>query len=241
MSIAILMYHQVGEVAPRGTPHRGLAVSPAAFLRQMTWMRRLGYRGLAMRDLMPYLQGERHGKVFGLTFDDAFQNVYRNALPILNTLNFTATSYFVAHQLNGSNVWDHTSGVPPAPLMSLHEMRAWAEVGNEVGSHTLDHVDLSRLPRDEARHQIEHSKTELEQALGNTITAFCYPYGRYLPEHALMARAAGYQNTTTTLRGHVKPYDNLFELPRVSISHSTHLLHFFRKCLMRYENSRQRQ
>ena len=65
---------------------------PSDFTRQMRWMRRLGYRGLSMRDVMPYVRGERQGKVFGITFDDGFRNVFENVTPVLSELGFTATS-----------------------------------------------------------------------------------------------------------------------------------------------------
>ena len=84
------MYHQIGEPNPKGTPFRGLTVHPDSFARQMRWMRRLGYRGLSMRDVMPYVRGERQGKVFGVTFDDGYRNVHRNAMPVLSELGFTA-------------------------------------------------------------------------------------------------------------------------------------------------------
>ena len=125
----------------------------------MRWMRRLGYRGLSMRDVMPYVRGERQGKVFGITFDDGFRNVFENVTPVLSELGFTATNYFVSHQFDGGNVWDKHVGIPHAPLMSVSEMRAWAQAGNEVGSHTLDHVHLPALPPDEARRQIVQSRT----------------------------------------------------------------------------------
>ena len=51
--IPILMYHQIGEPGPRGTPYRGLTVHPRDFRRQMLWLRRLGYRGLPMARLGP--------------------------------------------------------------------------------------------------------------------------------------------------------------------------------------------
>src|SRR5690606_27135184 len=104
--IPILMYHQVGLPAPRGTPFRSLTVHPDSFRRQMVWMHRLGYRGLSMRELVPYLAGQKQGKVFGITFDDGFRNVYEHALPVLNKLGFTSTNYFVVHQAGGTNVWD---------------------------------------------------------------------------------------------------------------------------------------
>jgi len=82
MNIPILMYHQIDEPPPRGAPLRGLVVSPSSFSRQMMLLRLLGYKGLSMTALEPYLTGEKSGKVVGLTFDDGYQNNVRHALPV---------------------------------------------------------------------------------------------------------------------------------------------------------------
>jgi peptidoglycan/xylan/chitin deacetylase (PgdA/CDA1 family) len=229
-AIPVLMYHQVGEPAQPGTNFRSLTVHPDSFSSQMKWMKRLGYRGLSMRDLLPFLTGDKTGKVFGITFDDGYQNVFKNALPILVKLGFTSTNYFVANQFSGSNVWDRHKNVPPSALMSRDEIIQWARSGQEVGSHTLDHVHLPEVDRQEAFRQISESKTILEGLIDSTVTAFCYPYGDYLPEHAEMARAVGYTNATTTERGLVRGSDNFFELNRVGIWRNTFLLRFFQKC-----------
>ena len=234
--IPILMYHQVDLPAPRGTQFRSLTVHPKSFARQMRWMHRLGYQGLSMRDLMPYLSGEREGKVFGITFDDGFRNVYQHALPVLKEAGFTSTNYFVAHQLDGSNVWDADKNMPQTPLMSLSEMQQWAKSGQEVGSHTLNHVHLPLLSADQARAEIIRSRLELGSHVQQEITAFCYPFGEYGPEHCRMAQEAGYLNATTTERGLVRQQDDLFELPRVGVWRSTYLLKFFQKCLTGHED-----
>jgi peptidoglycan/xylan/chitin deacetylase (PgdA/CDA1 family) len=236
MSIPILTYHQVAVPPPRRTPARGLTVHPTSFRRQMRLMRGLGYQGLSMRELMPYLRGERTGKVFGITFDDGFRNVHQHALPVLVELGFTATNYFVSKQLDGSNAWDRELGVPSAALMSIAEMREWDKLGNEVGSHTLDHVNLPRISLDEARRQITESKDELEQLLGRAVTAFCYPYGSQESIHRQMAREAGYDNATVTERGLARGTDDPFGLPRVSVFCATDPLSFLRKCLTRHED-----
>ena len=84
----------------------GLTVHPRDFRRQMLWLRRLGYRGLSMSRLGPYLRGEKQGKVVGISFDDGYRNVFQNAMPVLDELGFTATNYIVARHLDGSNFWD---------------------------------------------------------------------------------------------------------------------------------------
>jgi len=236
VTIPILMYHQIDQPADRGTEYRSLTVHPKSFTRQMRWMHRLGYQGLSMRELTPYLKGEREGKVFGITFDDGFRNVFQYALPVLNEAGFTSTNYFVAHQLDGSNVWDAGKNMPNVPLMSLAEMRQWAASGQEVGSHTLNHVHLPALPEEHARAEIVRSRLELSSHVQQEVTAFCYPFGEYSAQHCLMAQEAGYLNATTTERGLVRAEDDLFELPRIGIWRSTHLLKFFQKCLTQHED-----
>jgi len=236
--IPILMYHQIGLPARKGSPHRGLTVHPASFRRQMRSLRCLGYRGLSMHDILPYIRGERQGKVFGITFDDGFHNVREHALPVLVDLGFTATNYVVAGQLGGSNVWDHAVGVPPAALMNVADIRAWAEAGQEIGSHTLDHVQLSRVSAARARQQIQESRKVLTQILGSDVSAFCYPYGDLSPQVRDMVCEAGYTNATTTQRGLARRDDDVFLLPRVGVWRSTHMLRFLQKCLTRLEERR---
>lgn len=238
--IPILMYHQIGPPAPRGTPYRSLVVHPDSFRRQMAWLRRLGFQGLSMRDLQPYLRGERRGRVVGITFDDGYRNVLQNALPVLRENGFTATNYFVAGQLDGSNVWDHAKGIPASPLMSASEIRCWAAAGMEVGSHTVDHLDLPLVPPAEAADQIARSRTLLEGLTGEPVTAFCYPYGHETAALRERVAEAGYTSATTTAAGLARPDDDPFGLPRVLVARSTHLLRFLQKCLTRLEDRKRR-
>ena len=56
--IPILMYHSIEEM-PKSTVMRSLHVSPKRFEVQMWLLNMLGYKGLSMRDLVPYLEGEK--------------------------------------------------------------------------------------------------------------------------------------------------------------------------------------
>lgn len=239
--IPILMYHQIGQPAPKGTPFRGLTVHPSDFRRQMRWLRRLGYRGLSMRELMPYVRGEREGKVVGITFDDGYRNVFQNALPVLQEVGFTSTNYFVANGMGGANVWDYEKGIPHSDLMSLDEMRQWHRAGQEVGSHTLDHVYLPKLSPELAFWQIRESRTQLENMLDAEVSAFCYPYGGESGELRALVQKAGYDNATTTQRGLARTDDDVFGLPRSTVARSTTIIRFLQRCLTRLEDTKRRK
>lgn len=237
MIIPILMYHQIDVPPARGTPLRGLVVSPDAFARQMWLLKLMGYRGLSMRDLEPYLKGEKQGKVTGITFDDGYQNNLHNALPALKRYGFTATIYAVSGMMGGTNLWDQGL-VAEKPLMTLSDWHAWIDSGMDVGSHTRTHADLSVLDASQATKEIQDSRRELEQNLGCEVRHFCYPYGRYSAEHARMATQAGYLTATTTRRGRVHAGDDLMQLRRVLVAHSTSMLQLALKLATNYEDRR---
>jgi len=237
MNIPILMYHQIDVPPPSGTPLRGLVVSPGAFARQMLLLKLLGYRGLSMRDLEPYLTGGKQGRVVGITFDDGYQNNLHHALPVLRKHGFTATCYAVSSKIGGTNSWDQGL-VAEKPLMTQADWRAWLAGGMDIGSHTRTHADLNQASTEQAREEIAGSKRELETTLGCEVRHFCYPYGRFGAEHSQMAREAGYVTATTTRRGRMHGGDDPMTLRRVLVAQATHLLHFALKIGTTYEDRR---
>lgn len=236
--IPILTYHQIDTAAPPGSAYRSLVVSPGAFARQMGLLKMLGYRGLCMSALEPYLRDEKTGKVVGITLDDGYVNNLEHALPVLQRHGFSATCYIVSGQLGGSNVWDHAKGVAPKPLMDASQLKAWIAGGQEIGAHTRHHVDLRDVSEATAREEIAGCREELQDWLGVPVPHFCYPYGFHRPEHADMVRQAGYRTATTTQRARAQASDDLFELPRVPVLRNTSLALLWLKLATRYEDRR---
>ncbi len=237
-SIPILTYHHTEQAPPKGFAMRSLWVSPSCFATQMQWLARIGYRGLAMSELMPYLRGEKKGKVVGITLDDGYQSNLLHALPILKNMGFSATCYVVSGKLGQHNEWDEALGMAQAALMGVEEMRRWVDAGMEVGSHTCSHADLNQLSLAEAGHELLQSKSDLENLLQKPVTQFCYPYGHFSPEHESLVSQSGYVAATTTHRGRACATDRMTALPRVPVVRSTYSLQFLLKVLTRYEDSK---
>ena len=238
MKIPILMYHQIDVPPKRGTSLRGLIVAPSSFARQMALLKLLGYRGLSMRDLEPYLAGEKQGKVVGITFDDGFQNNLQHALPVLLKNGFTATCYAVSQALGGTNSWDLHMGIAQKPLMSADDWRQWLKAGMEIGSHTRNHADLKKLTTEQARVEIAASKDDLQNAFACEVRHFCYPYGWFTDEHKQLVQDAGYHTATTTRRGKVSVPAEPYALKRIMVARATHLGLFAAKVLTGYEDRR---
>lgn len=234
----ILMYHQIGVPPPRGARLRGSTVHPKRFETQMLWLKRLGYQGLSLSDLSPYIKGEKIGKVFGITFDDGYENVYENALPVLNKLGFSSTNFIVTDQINGENYWAQSTGSLPSKMMSKEQIRDWHTQGQEIGSHTTSHIYLAKSSREEALYELQESKLILEEILQEEVPTFCYPYGNESLEARQWVREAGYKMGVSTQRGLVRKKEDILALPRVNILRSTHLLHFLRKTMTSYEDKK---
>jgi peptidoglycan/xylan/chitin deacetylase (PgdA/CDA1 family) len=236
--IPILTYHQIQDAPPKGAPFRSLYVAPAAFSRQMLLLKMLGYQGLSMSALQPYLCGERTGKVVGITLDDGYLNNLTHALPALQRQGFSATCYAVSQRLGKTNEWDLTNGIAQTPLMDARQLRLWVQGGQEVGAHTRLHADLTQVDPETARDEIFRSKAELEEAIAQPVRQFCYPYGKFSDVHAQWAREAGFTCSTTTVRSRCLHGEDLMKLPRAAVVRSTTLLGLWQKVATGYEDRR---
>ena len=76
-------------------------------------------------------------------------------------------------------------------FMTLDEIRALASVGHEIGGHTLHHVHLPELDRDEATRQVCDDRARLLE-LGFDVRSFAYPGGQTDPRTSLIVAGCGY-------------------------------------------------
>ena len=191
-----------------------------------------------MSALLPYLRGDRVGKVVGITFDDGYQNNLDHAAPVLSRLGFGSTCYAVSDLLGATNRWDASVGVPQVPLMDGAGLRRWCEAGQEIGSHTRFHSRLPGLDDAAARDEIRGARSRLEAETGRPVLHFCYPYGEFEERHLEMVREAGYLTATTTIRGRYPVGGPLFSIPRVPIVRSGTLGHLWVKIATGYEDGK---
>lgn len=102
-----------------------------------------------------------------INFDDGFSSAYTNALPVLNSLGIKATFY-----VNGDTI--ATKG-----YLTAAQLKTIATQGNEIGSHSYDHVDLVPLTQAGLNSQIASNQTSINGITGITPTTFATPYGSF--------------------------------------------------------------
>jgi peptidoglycan/xylan/chitin deacetylase (PgdA/CDA1 family) len=236
-NIPILMYHNIGQ-PPQGARLRNLYVRTGAFARQMFLLRLLGFKGISMSDAMPYLRGEKRGRVAVITFDDGYVDTLENALPILQRNGFGATCYVTSQRTQLYNEWDAANLNVRKPLMNDAQILEWQAAGMEVGAHSRTHPHLPKCSDTELRDEIAGCKNDLEKLAGVPVTQFCYPYGHTDDRVVAAVRQAGFAAATLTQRGRARPGDEPLLLRRVLVSGSTMPHLFILKLLTAYEDKR---
>ena len=208
----ILMHHQVGPHWP-GSPLNRWRVKERDFGWQLDTLKRLGYTGVALRDILDSPEGKSRRVV--LTFDDGYRGVKERALPALEARGFSATVFVVADRIGGVNDWDGET--PAEPLLTADEIREIHGAGIEIGSHGATHRALTGLDDADLLREVAGSKETLERITGAPVASFCYPYGNFDDRVVEAVRAAGYRAATVIRGGISKDLRDPFRLKRVAV------------------------
>jgi peptidoglycan/xylan/chitin deacetylase (PgdA/CDA1 family) len=195
--VVVLCYHRVR--------------SRERFADQMAALSERGYSVLSLSQFTAWLNGSplpsRPAAL--LTFDHCYADQLENDLPVLDSLKFPATffpsSAGLAHELPDAAAYWHNT------------VLALTKAGHTIGCHTHNHPDLTRLSTSNVRQQVLGSKLALEDALGQRVSAFCYPYGAYDDSVREVVQEAGFDVAFTVDLGGVKFGDDPFSLKRVPV------------------------
>jgi peptidoglycan/xylan/chitin deacetylase (PgdA/CDA1 family) len=236
--IPILCYHNIGQ-SPQDGKFKLLYTSLAKFDRQLWTLRRLGLRGVSIREGLQQLQGD--SKLVMLSFDDGYLDTVARALPVLTSYGFTATCFVVGDAIGTHNSWDAAYLEDRKPLMTQQQIQQWLAAGMEVGSHSCSHPRLGELSAPQAEREIAGSRAALSAALGVPIDQFAYPYGSFTSTTVELVKRAGYLSAVTVVPGIAGPGDDRFRLPRVLVDGESGWLKFLLQVATPYEDLRHRR
>lgn len=211
--VPVLLYHYV-RISPE-SPEVGtsLEVRPEEFFKQIEYLYTQGYQTTSL-DL---LFAKQSGKKIIITFDDGYKDALENAYPILEQYGYTATIYPIVGKIGkeGYVSWDD--------LVFL-EKAGWT-----IGSHTLNHTQLTKVDSSRAYKELTQSKALLEKYLVKPVEHFCYPFGDYDFSVEMLVKSAGYKTAVTTVIGKTNSSGEKFALKRIRISGTDTLEHFIEK------------
>jgi peptidoglycan/xylan/chitin deacetylase (PgdA/CDA1 family) len=206
-----LCYHAVSD-----TWEHLLSVKPASFERQLRLMLALRYRPASAAEI-----ASGRGRLFHLTFDDAFRTVW-NAVPALERLDVRATIFVCTafaddgRPLDVPELEDQVRAhAEELATLSWTELAELAGRGLDVGSHTATHPHLTALSDLELQTELRASREQVEDMLELPCRFVAFPYGEHDARVRAAARAVGYE-AAFALPGRVAPWD-VFALPRIGI------------------------
>lgn len=200
--------------------------TPASFEKQLKLIRALRYQTMTLSQICSMvINRQPFPPTIVLTFDDGYLDNYQFALPLLLKYNMKATVFTVAGWVGRDTDWDDKRG-RQFRQMGWSELRDWVRHGMEVGSHTINHLNLPRISAEETlRDEIFGSKQILEDGLQLPILSFGYPYGRFDDRVKEKVQQAGYLAAVSTLPGvAIKAASDVYALPRYEINPQLHIV-----------------
>jgi peptidoglycan/xylan/chitin deacetylase (PgdA/CDA1 family) len=196
---AVIGYHRVDDVDDP------LAVSTRAFAAHMAMLARQRAERpvLGLDEALDRLaDGTAPRRSVVLTFDDAWEDNYRNALGPLVEHGLPATLYVPSRLLDR-----------PGYLASsqLLEMQA---AGVAIGAHSQTHVDLRACGDAALKREVRGSRCDLEDLLGTPVTSFAYPAGLENQRVRAAVARAGFRSAVATVRGWARAGLDRHAIPR---------------------------
>jgi peptidoglycan/xylan/chitin deacetylase (PgdA/CDA1 family) len=201
----ILLFHKVDNSFEWGITRQTVK----QFEREIRFLFEKGYETVTFEEIDNL---STQDKKVVLTFDDGYESIYQNALPILQKHNMFAYIFVPTGFVGKENSWDANLGNRRFRHLNWKQIEEMSKYGFLFGSHSVNHPDLTKLSDKHLKYELEVSKDQLEQTLGKEINLLSYPFGKTNAKVCAMAKEAGYKRSFTICRVTSQPND--FAIPR---------------------------
>jgi glycosyltransferase involved in cell wall biosynthesis len=225
--VPVLMYHafSADEEGDR------FVVSGRSFGRQLRLLRLLGYRVLRFEELARLL---RTGEVpptrsVVLTIDDGYADNLTVAAPLLSRYRVPATLFVISQRLGGENDLGGEGAATTRPMLSADELRRLHGKWVTIGAHTRNHPALPAIDAEARVDEIEGSRADLAELLGEPIASFAYPFGKHDRATVATVAEAGYEGAGTVEIRPARLGDDPLRIPRIEVRGGDGLATFLRK------------
>ena len=210
----MLFYHRVADEYPNPW-----TVDFETFRRQIEWLQS-GFDVIGLPEAQRRIQERFNPRPsVCVTFDDGYADNLHRAVPWLLERNLPF-AYFVTWDFVRDQrpfLHDLERGRPLA-VNTTQSIRALADCGVEIGSHSCSHCDVASLQDPaELRREIVESKRAIEECIGRAVRYFAFPFGQKINLTTAafeMGRAAGYWGMCSAYGGYNELGEDHFHLQR---------------------------
>jgi peptidoglycan/xylan/chitin deacetylase (PgdA/CDA1 family) len=209
---AVLCYHKLSERFCL----EGTWMTPRRFLGHIDHLSAEGFRFISETEFLAALENPHrgHARTILLTFDDGYEALYEMYMRELLPRNIPVLVFLPSDHMGVVNSWDLSLGRRPFRHLSWEQVADMARSGAQFGSHGAAHADLTRVGRSELSREVVESKSAIEQATGQAVRSFSYPFGRYNARVRAAVAGAGYDAAFSLYPSHSNQRTDRFALRR---------------------------
>lgn len=217
----IFNFHHV-EPRLKRLERKHITITPDGLLRFIRLLRDIGMQPASLQELLEGNANPSFGSSrFALTFDDAYENFYHHAAPILIRENCPATVFVIAGKIGGTNDWDQAE----LPMEERDRLMSWEQMKElsrseqiAFGSHGLQHRNYAALSPAELSREIEESYAILSDSLPHAfLPILAYPWGKYSKAALQVMAQSSYCYGLTTQKGEWTSASDPYAIPRYSV------------------------
>ncbi len=215
------------------TYHPVKACQTTLFDKQMNTLLNIGHP-IALGNGISMLKS---GYNFAVTFDDAYQCVLQNALPVLQAKNIPATIFVPTGWLGSKPMWikNPNHNYASETVITEVELKALPSDLITVGSHTVSHINLTNIDEISARKEIFESKETLEKILNKKVYLFAAPYATFNEKFTDLFKQAGYQRVFLNIPTFPATKTDSYTLGRTSVEPTDWPIEFRLKLVGAYQ------
>lgn len=206
----VLLYHAIGD-----SPW---AISVEDFRAQMKWLA----EHTTVRSLDALLEETfPSGLEVALSFDDGYACLAEQALSVLSEFGLTATVYLNTGWIGASEriaSEPRLGHYPGESFMDWSSVERLAAAGWTIGSHGVEHLDLTLTTGTVTDCELLTSRQSIESHLGRSCNHFSYTWGHHSPELRSRVAAAGYRYAAAGHHSPLRPGDDPLAFPRINIA-----------------------
>ena len=222
--LLVLTYHGID------TRRSVISTAPDLFHRQMEALTSHGLVGISLADAFGHYERTGCFPTSGvvLTFDDGYLSVLDQALPIMQSFGFRCTAFIIAGLvgLNAAQARNANRYID-RDLMGWTQLAELADCSAEIGSHTMNHPDLTKVDPHACERELSESRENLQQMLQLPVESFAYPFGCTNPSICAAAKLH-YRRACTTRLGRNLAQPDPLQIQRVDVYYVRRLAMFRR-------------